>query len=40
MQAMIVSNKDLLPAGITVEAGVAEVVRPQKARSTFLKPSL
>ena len=38
MQAMHVSKEDLLPECITVDAGVAEVVRKQEAHWTFLKP--
>ena len=38
MQKFNVTKEDLLPECITVDAGVAEVVRKQEAHWTFLKP--
>ena len=38
MHRMNVAKEDLLPECITVDAGVAEVVRKQEAHWTFLKP--
>ncbi len=39
MHAMNLTKEDLLPECVTVDAGVAEVVRKQEAHWTFLKPS-